>query len=67
MKLLLEVGKELLGMFVADGLLTAATLALVGVTACLQLAGMPAMACGGVLLLGALLIVATTVIRAARS
>lgn len=65
MNLLFSLIKEIVGMFVADALLTGATLVLIGLTACLKLAGFPSIACGVVLLVGAMLVVTTTVIRAA--
>ena len=65
MNLLFSLIKEIVGMFVADALLTAATLVVIGLTACLNLAGFPSIACGAVLLVGAMLVVTATVILAA--
>lgn len=68
MSIIIEVAKELLGMFLADARLTAATLVLVAVVAGVVLA-MPAHALwgGGLLLAGALAILIGVTVREARS
>ena len=67
MNILLEVAKELLGMFLADARLTLATLGLVvAVALLLDLAGAAPLAGGAALLLGCVAILVEAVAREAR-
>ncbi|AWC25213.1 hypothetical protein CO731_04707 [Aminobacter sp. MSH1] len=68
MSIIIEVAKELLGMFLADARLTTATLALVAVVAGLVIALRVEPLLGGcVLLLGCLAILVEAAVREARS
>ncbi|WP_413988156.1 hypothetical protein ACMDCR_19265 [Labrys okinawensis] len=67
MSVLLEVLRELVGMFVADARLTIATLILVAAVAALVLGlRVEPLLCGGVLLAGCLVILIEAVLREAR-
>ena len=67
MSLIVEVAKELLGMFLADGVLTIATLILVAIVACLIVGlHVDPLVGGGLLFVGSLLTVVGAVVREAR-
>jgi polyferredoxin len=67
MTIIIDVAKELLGMFLADARLTMATLVLVAIVASLVVAlHVEPIWCGGVLLLGCLAILVEAAIREAR-
>lgn len=66
MSILIDVPKDLFGMFVADLRLTLAILALVAATAALRVAGIGNAGAGAILLLGCLVLVLASVIQAAR-
>ncbi|MGJ4859660.1 hypothetical protein ACN6KF_005695 [Labrys sp. La1] len=67
MKTLIEVAKELIGMFVADARLTVAVLTLVTCSASLVIGlRIDPLWCGALLLLGSLAILAEAVLRGAR-
>jgi polyferredoxin len=67
MTIIIDVAKELLGMFLTDARLTMATLVLVAIVASLVVAlHVEPIWCGGVLLLGCLVILVEAAIREAR-
>lgn len=67
MSIIVDVAKELLGMFLADARLTAATLVLVAIVAGLVIAlRIEPLLGGGVLLLGCLAILVEAALREAR-
>ena len=66
MSILMEVARELLGMFLADARLTVATLALVALAAGLIALQVAPLAAGALLLLGCLAILVEAAAREAR-
>jgi hypothetical protein len=66
MSILVDVAKELAGMFLADARLTLATPALVTIVAGLSAAHIEPSVCGALLLLGSLAILVEAVVREAR-
>lgn len=68
MSIIVEVAKELLGMFLADARLTTATLVLVAIVAGLVVAlRVEPLLGGGILLLGSLAILVEAAVREAKS
>ncbi|HLH99022.1 MAG TPA: hypothetical protein VKW08_28260 [Xanthobacteraceae bacterium] len=61
-----QAARELLGLFVEDGSLALAILAVVVAAALLAAAGVPKLLIGGLLLAGALAVLAENVLRAQR-
>jgi hypothetical protein len=67
MSLIVEVAKELLGMFLADAVLTMTTLVLVAIVACLIVGlHVDPLLGGGLLLVGSLVTVVGAAVRQAR-
>jgi hypothetical protein len=66
MKLLVELGREILDLFVDDGALALGILAVAAASAATSLLGLPHLYVGGMLLAGVLLVFAESVWRAMR-
>jgi hypothetical protein len=64
--MLREIAAEIIGMFVGDGWLTLAVLAVVGAAAAMIAGGLAPLGAGGLLLIGCLFVLVESVRRGAR-